>query len=252
MSGTGQLNHCRPETICASSARFAGSSHHICASCTAINNAFVAFGCASTQSARIAKLFSGCLFQISRRVDRRVADLLVLQLLVPRLADTEAIHGADLHVGDHLRRRNDDRLDVLVGIDAAGREPVADPAVVRAAGKRHRRLDGVARRLLLLERRLERLRIEPELEIGVLRRDGDALTVEIEPRQHVHRRRHVVLRDLAAADQIRHRRQDVRAVDAAAGGAEHEVVARRAPRSLLRRPRRPACRAWRRSPSLSR
>ena len=64
-------------------------------------------------------------------------------------------------------------------------------------------------------------------------RDRDRLRVEIEPRQQVHRRRHVVLRHLAGGDQVGHRRQDVRAVDAVALRAEHEVVARRAPRGLL-------------------
>ena len=38
---------------------------------------------------------------------------------------------------------------------------------------------------------------------------------------------------LPARDQVRHRRQDVRAVDAVAFRAEHEIVARRAPRGLL-------------------
>src|SRR6185503_19596675 len=139
-------------------------------------------------------------------VDSRVTDLLILELLVPRLADTEAIHRADLHVRDHLRRRHDDRLDVFVGIDAAGREPVADPAIVRAARERHRSLDRVARGLHLLESGLERLRVEAEFEIRVFVADRDRLAVEVEAREHVHRRRHVVLRDLATADQIRHRR----------------------------------------------
>ena len=61
-----------------------------------------------------------------------------------------------------------------------------------------------------------------------------AWRVEIEPRQDVHRRRHVVLRHLAGRDQVRHRRQDVRAVDAVVLGAEHDVVAGCAPRGLLR------------------
>ena len=43
--------------------------------------------------------------------------------------------------------------DVLVGIDAAGGEPVADPQVVGAAGEGHRGLDRLARGLLLVERR---------------------------------------------------------------------------------------------------
>src|SRR5450756_2813160 len=58
-------------------------------------------------------------------------------------------------VGDHLRRRNHDRLDVLVGIDAAGSEPVPDPQIVGAAREGHRGLDRFAGRLLGVERGLE-------------------------------------------------------------------------------------------------
>ena len=155
------------------------------------------------------------------------------QLQVPWLAHAEAIHGADLHVGDHLRRRHHDGLDVLVGIDAAGGEPVADPEIVGAAGEGHRGLDRFARGLLLVQRRFERRGVDADLEVGVFLGDRDALAVEVEPRQDVHRRRLVVLRHLAGRDQIRHRGQDMRAVDAVAFRAEHEVVARGAPRGLL-------------------
>ena len=165
--------------------------------------------------------------------DGGVADALVDELQVPRLADAEAVHGADLHVRHHLGRRHRDGLDVLVGIDAAGGEPVADPKVVGAARERVRRLHGLARRLLLVERLLERLGVEPDPQIGVFLGDRDALAVEIEPRQDVHRRRHVVLRHLPRADQVGHRREDMGAIDAVALGAEHEVVAGRAPGGLL-------------------
>ena len=83
------------------------------------------------------------------------------------------------------------------------------------------------------QRLLERLGVEADLQVRVFLRDRDALAVEIEPRQDVHRHRHVVLRHLAGADEVGHRRQDVGAVDAVALGAEHEVVARRAPGGLL-------------------
>ena len=76
------------------------------------------------------------------------ADALVDELLVPRLADAEHIHVADLHVGDHLRRRHDDGRDILVGIDAAGGQPVAHPEVMRAAREGHGGLDFLACRLL--------------------------------------------------------------------------------------------------------
>ena len=165
--------------------------------------------------------------------DRGVADVLVDQLQVPGLADAETVHRADLHVGHHLRRRHHDGLDVLVRIDAAGGEPVADPEVMRAAGEGHRRLHGLARGLLLLQRRLEGRSIDAELQVGIFIGNGDALAVEIEPRQDVHRRRLVVLRHLAGRDQIRHRGQDMRPVDAVAFGAEHEIVPRGAPGGLL-------------------
>jgi hypothetical protein len=50
-----------------------------------------------------------------------------------------------------------DGLDVLVGVDAAGGEPVADPEVVRAAREGHRGLDRFTGGLLGVERGLEGL-----------------------------------------------------------------------------------------------
>ena len=84
------------------------------------------------------------------------ADALVDELLVPRLADAEGVHVADLHVRHHLRRRHDDGRDVLVGIDAAGGQPVADPQIVRAAGEGHGDLHFLALRLPLGEGGLQR------------------------------------------------------------------------------------------------
>jgi hypothetical protein len=59
------LNHSRFATISHISCLFSSRSHHCAASCTAISSASAAFGCASTQSARSAKLFSGWSFQSS-------------------------------------------------------------------------------------------------------------------------------------------------------------------------------------------
>ena len=162
-----------------------------------------------------------------------VSELLVDELRVPGLADAEGIHGADLHVGDHLGRRHDDGGHVLVGIDAAGREPVADPEIVRAARERHGDLRIAARRALLREGLLQRRRIETELQAVVFGRDGDRLRIEIEAGEDIHRRRHAALRHLAGRDQVGHRRQDMCAVDAVGFRAQHEIVARRAPRRLL-------------------
>src|SRR5262245_5130773 len=55
---------------------------------------------------------------------RGKADVLVDELLIPRLANTEGIHVADLHVCHHLWRRYHDGGNVLVRIDAAGSQPI--------------------------------------------------------------------------------------------------------------------------------
>ena len=102
-----------------------------------------------------------------------------------------------------------------------------------AAGEGHRGLDRLAGGLLLVQRDLERRGVDADLEVGIFLGDRDALAVQIEPRQDVHRRRLVVLRHLAGRNQVRHRGQDMRAVDAVAFRAQHEVVARRAPGGLL-------------------
>jgi hypothetical protein len=46
-------------------------------------------------------------------------------------------------------------------------------------------------------------------------------------------RRHIVLRDLAGADEVGHRRKDMRSVDPPAFRAQHQIVARRTPGGLL-------------------
>ena len=88
--------------------------------------------------------------------------------------DAKAVHGADLHVGHHLRRRHRDGLDVLVGIDAASGQPVADPQIVRAAGEGVGGLDGFAAGLLLRKRGLEGASIHADFDVGVFFGDRDA------------------------------------------------------------------------------
>ena len=174
--------------------------------------------------------------------------LLMDQLQVPRLADAEAIHGADFHVGDHLRRRHHDGFDILVGIDAAGGEPVADPEIVGAAREGHRGLDRLAGGFLLLEHRLERRGVGADLEVGIFLGDRDALGVEIEPRQDVHRRR-----TDCSASPCRPRSDTA----SASGYARHRCRCLPSPARGCRawcpttpawRLRRQACRIWRRTP----
>ena len=79
------------------------------------------------------------------------------------------------------------------------------------------------------KRHFEWRRVHANLYLFVFLRNGNALSVQIEARKDVHRRRHVVLRHLAGADEIRHRRENVRAVDAVRFPAKDEIVARGAP-----------------------
>ncbi len=162
-----------------------------------------------------------------------VADLLVDQLGVPRFADAEGVHAAHLHVGDHLRWRHDDGVDIGVRVDAAGRQPVAHPQVMGAAGEGHRRTDFLAAGLLRFQCGLERCAVEADLQVAIFLADRNALTGQVQPREDRHGYRLVVRRDDAGADQVGHRREDVCAIDAVLRRAEHQVVAGGAPGRLL-------------------
>ena len=151
--GRGTLNHWRLPTMSAISSLFSILSHHCCASMHAISSALAAFGFLSTQSARMRESLFRMFCPDLAGGAGRVADALVDELLVPRLADAEGVHVADLHVGHHLRRRHDDGRDVLVGIDAAGGQPVADPQIVGAAREGHGDLDFACPRPSLRRRR---------------------------------------------------------------------------------------------------
>src|SRR5262249_34183550 len=65
------------------------------------------------------------------------ADGLIDGLFGPRLAGAGRLPVANLPFGPRLWGRNDDGGDVLVGMDAAGGQPVAQPQVMRAAGEGH-------------------------------------------------------------------------------------------------------------------
>ncbi|CUX59944.1 conserved hypothetical protein [Agrobacterium tumefaciens str. Kerr 14] len=161
------------------------------------------------------------------------ADALIDELFIPRLAHTEDVHIADLHVGNHLRRRNDDGGDVLVRIDAASGEPVADPEIMGAAGEGHRGLNFLAFGLLLLESSLQFGSIELNAGFGIFLGDGNTLAVEVEAGEDGHRHRHIILGHLAGVHEIGHRRQNMRAINAVGCATKHEIVARRAPGGLL-------------------
>ena len=124
------------------------------------------------------------------RGDGREADAVGDRARVPRLADAVAVHLADLHVRDHLRRRDGDEGDVAVGIDAAGAEPVAHPHRVRAGRVRHRERHRGALGLGLEGERLELLRrLDALLEERLVQRDGLAVPVEVHGNDHrLHRR----------------------------------------------------------------
>ena len=152
----GTLNQERRPTIEAISSLLAMSSHQRCASITAISQRLGGVRMPLDPVRAHAEALLGVPRPDLAGGAGGEADALVDELRVPRLADAEHVHGADLHVRHHLRRRHHDGLDVEVGVDAAGGEPVAEPQIVRAAGEGHRRLDAAAAGLLGRERRLQR------------------------------------------------------------------------------------------------
>jgi hypothetical protein len=173
--------------------------------------------------------FSGWFIHIWPVDTAVVADPLRNQLVVPGLADAECLHRVRLHVGDHLGRRDGDEIDILVGIDAGGRQPVADPHVMGAAREGHRHVDLVAARLALGDDGFHLGGVEIGLGGEISLFDRDRLAVDVQARKDVHRH----LAGDAERQQIGHWREDMRAVDAATARAEHEIVAGRAPARLL-------------------
>jgi hypothetical protein len=101
---------------------------------SAFSTALTVFGFLSANSAVNAQTFSPDVLGVERCEADAVGD----DARVPGLADAEAVHLAHLHVGDHLRWWDDDECDVLVGIDAAGPQPIAGPHGVRPGREGHR------------------------------------------------------------------------------------------------------------------
>ena len=80
------------------------SSSQTLASCSALSTALTVFGILVRELlGERADLLRMVLPDVLRG-DRREADAVGDGARVPRLADAEAVHLADLHVGDHLRR----------------------------------------------------------------------------------------------------------------------------------------------------
>ena len=67
--------------------------------------------------------------------DDGIADVVADGALIPRLADAEAAHIADLHVHHHLRRRHHQQTQLAKRIDADAGEPVIEPHCVGAGRK---------------------------------------------------------------------------------------------------------------------
>ena len=159
--------------------------------------------------------------------------LLVDELVVPRLADAEGVHGADLHVGHHLRRRHDDGLRRPCP-GRCRRRRASSGSTGRACRRgRSWRPSPPCRAFFFSSAFLSGAASTPSL------RSSYSLATEIAWPLRFSRARMYIgtgwlfCVTLPVGDQVGHRRQDVRAVDAAAFAAEHEVVARGAPRRLL-------------------
>ena len=84
---------------------------------------------------RRAKGFFRMIFPDALRGLDGEADLVVNGAVVPGFAHAEAVHIADAHVGDHLRRRHHNIFYILEWIDADTGEPVVKPHRMGAGGK---------------------------------------------------------------------------------------------------------------------
>ena len=152
------------------------------------------------------------------------ADAVHDRAVVPRLADAEAVHVADAHVGHHLRRRHGDRLDVLHRIDAVRRQPVVQPHGVGAG--REGLGEGVV--LFLLGDQCGQARAVDRALVPQLVGKRDGLTVMVQ----AHQVGHVLLRPAdAKLDAVDQAVQHVGGVEFAID----QLVAHRSPRGFLGR-----------------
>src|SRR5262245_5712005 len=78
------------------------------------------------------------------RGDGRKTDAIGDGARVPRLTDTKTVHFADLHIRHHLRRRNSDQGNILIGVDTACAEPIAGPHSVGTWRKGHGKSHGTS------------------------------------------------------------------------------------------------------------
>ena len=154
------------------------------------------------------------------RRGRRETDPLRDRFGIPGFADAIAVHLVHLHIRHHLGRRNGNEVDVaaaargIARMNAARREPVANPHGVRAGreghGKRHRR----ARFLRRIHERLQLFRIRGDF-AGERFLQSDRLTIPVEQE----RNDHWLLRRTAEAHRARNRhpQQHVRRLNVAGG-----------------------------------
>ncbi len=147
--------------------------------------------------------------------------------VVPWLAHAETVHLVHLHVGNHLRRRDGDERDILVGMNPAGSEPVAHPHRVGAWRKRHGKRQRMTGGFGLVGERFEILRcFHARLLQLVVQRDR--LTVAIQQPGN-HHRFHRRARQTHGGRE-RHAKQHVRRLVF----ADRQLVANHRPRGLFR------------------
>ena len=131
------------------------------------------------------------------RCRRRETDVVHDGAVVPRLANAETIHVADAHVGNHLRWRHGDCLDILERVDALRRQPVIQPHGVGAG--RESLGEGVFT-LLLGNQRSQAGPIGRALVLQLVGK-RDRLTVVVQAHQHAHILLRTANAELHAIDQ---------------------------------------------------
>ena len=181
-----------------------------------MSSALAAFGFFSTQSARMPSDFSGCFAQISA--------VLTAVKPMPWLTSC-AFHGSPTQKASMVPTFMLATIcgggttivsTSLVGIDAAGGEPVADPQIVRAAGEGHGHLGWACRPPSSANASFSAPAVGADVQILVSLRDRDRLASRLSRARMYIGVGWLFCVTVPVRDQVGHRRQDVRAVDAVA------------------------------------
>ena len=164
----------------------------------------------------------------------QVADVVLGDTHRPGITGGEGLHRAVLHALQGFRCRHLEQFYRLVGVDATGGQPVANPDLLVGLGEGVGSLEFAALLLAELVEEARRRGFQVDGQVAILDGvgGGDAIALAHQHRQD-HHRHLLAIGDGAFADHLGHRQLPLATIDATAGGAQHQVVAGGTPARLL-------------------